>query len=110
MTIGLTFDEFINVKLRPTNEDVPKHRSATPQQACQANVLGRYAKVVFDNTPPKFCFAIPACPNFKLPLFNFFTFGFSFTTQATNHPATFLLRQFIHPMRSGKNELQHESG
>jgi hypothetical protein len=28
MTIGLTFDEFVNVKLRPTNEDVPKHRSA----------------------------------------------------------------------------------
>ena len=28
MSIGLTFDEFVNVKLRPTNEDVPKHRSA----------------------------------------------------------------------------------
>ncbi|MGB0600453.1 MAG: hypothetical protein ACPGLY_27570 [Rubripirellula sp.] len=33
MTIGLTFDEFVNVKLRPTNEDVPKHRSADVRAA-----------------------------------------------------------------------------
>ncbi|WP_162006907.1 hypothetical protein, partial [Roseimaritima sediminicola] len=28
MGIGLTFEEFVNVKLRLNNEDVPKHRSA----------------------------------------------------------------------------------
>ena len=33
MTIGLAFDEFVNVKLRPTNEDVPKHRSADVRAA-----------------------------------------------------------------------------
>lgn len=33
MGIGLIFDEFVNVKLRPTNEDVPKHRSSDVRAA-----------------------------------------------------------------------------
>ncbi len=62
----------------------PSRRSATPQQACQANVLGRYAKVVFHNSPTKFSVTVPACTNVKLPLFNFLTFVFSLTIEAAN--------------------------